>query len=108
MTKSESGRCVVCRVRLDRVSGPGRPRQFCTPACRQRHWVAQQASSDLERSESELRQLRDDLDAVLDDVAELLDALEAQWETPADDEIQNRLGEITRSAAAALRRRLRR
>lgn len=71
MTKPQvtegTGRCKWCR----RVLTPnkiGRPRQFCSQACRQGHWVSQQRAVELELSEDELIIAREELDSLHDDL----------------------------------------
>lgn len=71
-------------------------------------WVARQGSTDIERAEHQLRELRNDLDGVLDDVAALLDALDVCWEMDARDPLRDSLEGVARAAASPLRRRLRR
>jgi hypothetical protein len=58
-------RCEWCR----RVLPPqttGRPRKFCSQACRQWHWVGQQRERELELREGELLVTTAELDALHD------------------------------------------
>ena len=62
-----TGRCEQCR----RVLPPqrtGRPRKFCSQACRQWHWVGRQRADELHLSEHELVMATDELDALHDDL----------------------------------------
>lgn len=44
----------------------GRPRQFCSQACRQWHWVGQQRARELQLSEHELVVTKSELDELHD------------------------------------------
>lgn len=69
MTKSTPGpRCQWCRTPLKIQAGAGRPRRFCTQACRQWDWVARQRASELQLSENELVMSRSELDALRDQI----------------------------------------
>ena len=60
-------RCEWCR----RVLPPqrtGRPRKFCSQACRQWHWVGRQRAGELQLSEDELIVARAELDALHDEL----------------------------------------
>ena len=46
----------------------GRPRQFCSQACRQWHWVGQQRARELQLSEHELVVPKSELDALHDEM----------------------------------------
>ena len=61
-------RCKWCRVVLPAHDGPGRPRRFCSQACRQWDWVARQRADELELSENELVVARDELDQLKDQI----------------------------------------
>lgn len=64
---STLGRCQQCR----RVLPPqrtGRPRRFCSQACRQWHWVGQQRARELQLSEDELVVATSQLDRLHDDL----------------------------------------
>lgn len=71
-------------------------------------WVARQGATELERTEIQLREMRDDLDAVVDDVAALLDALDDLWSLEASDPLRAALESAAHDMAAPLVRRLRR
>ena len=46
----------------------GRPREFCSQACRQWHWVHQQRATELQLSEQERIVLASELDALHDEL----------------------------------------
>jgi len=71
-------------------------------------WVARQGATELERTETQLREMRNDLDAVLDDVAALLDALDDAWGVEPSDPLRAALESVVRDTVAPLVRRLRR
>lgn len=58
-------RCKWCR-RVLPEQGMGRPRQFCSQACRQWHWVGQQRARELHLSEHELVVTKSELDELHD------------------------------------------
>ncbi len=63
----EVGRCEWCR----RVLPPqrtGRPRRFCSQACRQWHWVGRQRARELQLGDDELLVARSELDALHDEL----------------------------------------
>lgn len=59
-------RCRWCRRVLTPVDGPGRPREFCSQACRQWDWVARQRARELKLSEDQLVMTRTELDDLHD------------------------------------------
>jgi hypothetical protein len=59
-------RCRWCRRGLQTVVGPGRPREFCSQACRQWDWVARQRARDLKLSEDQLVLTRGELNDLHD------------------------------------------
>ena len=61
-------RCRWCRFPLAEHDGPGRPRQFCSQACRQWDWVSRQRARELALSDGELVMARSELDALHDDL----------------------------------------
>lgn len=61
-------RCRWCRFPLAEHAGPGRPRQFCSQACRQWDWVSRQRGRELALSDEELIVARSELDALHDDL----------------------------------------
>lgn len=73
MTKPPDGsseqrsRCKWCR-RVLPGQKTGRPRQFCSQACRQWHWVGQQRARELQLREGELVVATEELDALRDDM----------------------------------------
>jgi hypothetical protein len=77
MTKSDRGgraraievpRCRNCRRVMAERSGPGRPKEFCSQACRQWDWVGRQRARELQISEDELIVARAELDALYDEL----------------------------------------
>jgi hypothetical protein len=48
--------------------GPGRPKEFCSQACRQWDWVGRQRARELQISEDELVVTRKELDSLYDDL----------------------------------------
>lgn len=59
-------RCRWCRRTIAPVTGPGRPREFCSQACRQWDWVARQRARDLKLSEDQLVMTRSELNELHD------------------------------------------
>jgi hypothetical protein len=77
MTKTTDGgrargndvpRCRHCRRVMPGRSGPGRPKEFCSQACRQWDWVGRQRARELQISEDELIVARGELDALYDEL----------------------------------------
>ena len=62
----EKERCRWCRRGLPKTTGPGRPREFCSQACRQWDWVARQRARDLQLSEDQLVMTRTELNDLHD------------------------------------------
>ena len=65
---ADVAKCVWCRTPLPIQTGSGRPRRFCTQACKQWDWVARQRASELALSEDELVVTRTELDALRDQI----------------------------------------
>lgn len=63
----ESGRCKWCR-RVLPPRGAGRPREYCSQACRQWQWVGRQRAAELQLSEHELIVAKDELDRLHDEL----------------------------------------
>ena len=61
-------RCRWCRASLPARQGPGRPRAFCSQACRQWDWVSRQRARELALSDGELVMARNELDSLHDDL----------------------------------------
>ena len=64
-SEGEPTRCKWCR----RVLPPqktGRPREYCSQACRQWHWVGRQRAAELQLSEDELIVAKTELDSLHD------------------------------------------
>jgi hypothetical protein len=71
MTESPSPdvrRCRWCRRPLPLRTGRGRPREFCSPRCRQWDWVARQRAGELALSDGELVITKATLDELHDDL----------------------------------------
>ena len=79
---------------LPERSGPGRPREFCSPRCRQWDWVGRQRARELELSEGELVVARAELDALHDDLFVLACAV---------DDVERDLGASRRPSNAEIR-----
>ena len=60
-------RCQWCRRVLPEQT-MGRPRRFCSQACRQWHWVGRQRAGELQLSEDELIVARTELDTLHDEL----------------------------------------
>lgn len=65
---TEKRRCRWCRRILPPAGGRGRPREFCSSACRQWDWVSRQRARELELSEGELVMATAELDALHDEL----------------------------------------
>ncbi len=61
-------KCRWCRNPLAPTSGAGRPREFCSQACRQWDWVARQRATELALSEDELVITRTERDTLRDHI----------------------------------------
>lgn len=90
-------RCKWCRVVLPAHEGPGRPRRFCSQACRQWDWVARQRADELALSENELVVARDELDSLRDQIYVLACAI---------DDVQGDLERSDRHTVESLREAL--
>ena len=66
-SSEERSRCKWCR-RVLPSQKMGRPREFCSQACRQWHWVGKQRAAELQLSESELIITKDELDRLHDEL----------------------------------------
>jgi len=69
-------RCRWCGRRIEVRPGPGRPREFCKPSCRQADYVARQRRNEVGLSESELIVTR----TALEDLRDRIYVLEAAIE----------------------------
>lgn len=67
-TPTGDARCRWCRRVVPIKSGPGRPKEFCSQACRQWDWVGRQRARELQISEDELVVTRRELDELYDDL----------------------------------------
>jgi hypothetical protein len=61
-------RCGYCRRLIPPREGAGRPKKFCSQACRQWDWVGRQRARELKISEDELVVARSELDRLYDDL----------------------------------------
>ena len=69
-------RCRWCGRGIDLRPGPGRPREFCKPSCRQADYIARQRRSEAGLSETELIVARDALEGLRDRIYVLEAAIE--------------------------------
>lgn len=90
-------RCQWCRVVLPASDGRGRPRRFCSQACRQWDWVARQRADELALSENELVVAREEIDTLKDQIYVLACAVQ---------DVQQDLERSGRQSAESLRESL--
>ncbi|MGA0709989.1 MAG: hypothetical protein ACO321_01315 [Ilumatobacteraceae bacterium] len=102
MTKQQNGskvgKCIWCRQPMPPGASSGRPRKFCSQACRQWDWVARQRAEELKLSEDELVVQRAELDRLRDQIFVLkcaIDDVEGDLDPQGDP--------TTRDFKAALR-----
>ncbi|TSA54016.1 MAG: hypothetical protein D4R44_02395 [Actinobacteria bacterium] len=78
--KSNTGgvenKCRWCRNPLAQGAGSGRPKKYCSQACRQWDWVARQRATELALSEDELVITRTERDTLRDQIFVLRCAVE--------------------------------
>lgn len=79
-TPQVRSQCAWCRLPVHRAS-TGRPRKYCSQACRQWDWVTRQRSAELRLSEEELVVTR----AALDDLKDRIYVLSCAVEDVEDD-----------------------
>ncbi|MEY4183660.1 MAG: hypothetical protein RIS07_63, partial [Actinomycetota bacterium] len=92
------GKCAWCRQPMPPGASSGRPRKFCSQACRQWDWVARQRAEELQLSEDELVIQRAELDRLRDQIFVLkcaIDDIEGDLDPQGDP--------TTRDFKAALR-----
>lgn len=65
--EEQRSRCQWCR-RVLPTQRTGRPRRFCSQACRQWHWVGQQRAREIQLREGELVVATAELDSLHDDL----------------------------------------
>ena len=65
--EARRSRCKQCR-RVLSAQKIGRPREFCSQACRQWHWVGKQRAAELQLNETELIVAKDELDRLHDEL----------------------------------------
>jgi hypothetical protein len=68
LVSTDHSKCRWCRNPLAPSSGSGRPREFCSQACRQWDWVARQRATELALSEDELVITRTERDTLRDQI----------------------------------------
>ena len=77
MTKTAVGpKCRWCGRKLAITAGPGRPRAFCSQACRQRDYIARLRAQEAGLSEAELVVTREELETLHDHLYVLEAAVE--------------------------------
>lgn len=69
-------KCRWCGRKLAIGGGPGRPRAFCSQACRQKDYIARLRAQEAGLSEAELVVTREELDALHDQLYVLEAAIE--------------------------------
>jgi hypothetical protein len=69
-------RCRWCGRKLAVGAGPGRPRAFCSQACRQRDYIARLRAQEAGLSDAELVVTREELEALHDQLYVLEAAVE--------------------------------
>lgn len=72
----EGQRCRWCGRRIGPRPGPGRPREFCKPSCRQADYVARQRRAEIGLGEAELIVAREALESLRDKIYVLEAAIE--------------------------------
>ena len=95
---SPAGKCAWCRQPLPQGASSGRPRKYCSQACRQWDWVARQRAQELKLSEDELVIQREELDALRDQIFVLKCAIE-----DVEGDLDPKGDPTTRDFKAALR-----
>ena len=102
---TEVRRCRWCRGVLPGRGGRGRPREFCSPRCRQWDWVARQRARELRVSEDELLVARASLDELHDELYVLACAVDdterdlaAVGPTPTAEELRQVLDWLLEAA----------
>jgi hypothetical protein len=103
-TEEQRSRCRWCR-RVLAQQRLGRPRVFCSQACRQWDWVGRQRARELQLGENELIVARSELDALHDDLFVLACAVDdverdlaAAGAKPALKELQDLLAWLLEAA----------
>ena len=80
----------------------GRPREFCSQACRQWHWVGRQRAAEVAIAEHEMVVTKDELDALHDDLYVLACAVDDAERDLADAGDRPTAGELRDILAALL------
>lgn len=90
MTKPfDTKRCRWCGRGFEVQPGPGRPKEFCRPGCRQADYVARQRSAEVGISEAELIVTRQALDDLRDRLYVLETAVaDVEGDLAEDDSLQ--------------------
>ncbi|MBM3638871.1 MAG: hypothetical protein FJW98_05475 [Actinobacteria bacterium] len=73
---SAAVKCRWCRHTIATRQGRGRPREFCSQACRQWDWVARQRATELKLAEDELVVTRSELNEIRDRIFVLACAID--------------------------------
>lgn len=96
-TRESHAKCLWCRIPIAAAEGAGRPRRFCSQACRQWDWVTKQRSKELDLSEQELVITRAELDDLRDRIYVLACAIE-----DVQDDVRPDIDPTTRDYRSAL------
>lgn len=103
-------RCRWCGRGFTPRAGPGRPRAFCTQACRQRDYISRLRAREAGLSEAELIVLRAELDDLRDKLyvleCAIADARADTEGTPEPDEYARALAWVMDAAEPLLTTRL--
>jgi hypothetical protein len=95
--RESHAKCLWCRIPIVVTEGAGRPRRFCSQACRQWDWVTRQRSKELNLSEQELVITRTELDDLRDRIYVLACAIE-----DVQDDVRPDVDPTTRDYRSAL------
>jgi hypothetical protein len=82
--------CQWCGRKFHVTGGPGRPRRFCKPSCKQRDYEARQRAAELGLGEHELVVTRDELESVRDRLFVLACVLEDVERDLANGDVDTR------------------
>lgn len=96
-TPRRTTRCEWCRRVLPEQTR-GRPRKYCSQACRQWHWVGRQRAAEIQLGEDELIVTKAELDAIHDELYVLACAV---------DDAERDLAALTEAGSAVEARELR-
>lgn len=90
-------RCEWCRRVLPEQTR-GRPRKYCSQACRQWHWVGRQRAAEIQLGEDELIVTKAELDAIHDELYVLACAVD-----DAERDLEGLAGDGSATEARELR-----